>query len=92
MKFVRDILATKRLTRLLIDDVILEDFRNKIFEKWDPEDHKLAYLLTCSKCASVWLAALVVSGIIPGKVLDLLAYSEASVIAGDIVDALGKDY
>jgi len=92
MKFVRNILATKRLTRLLIEDVIIEDFRNKVFEKWDPEEYKLAYLLTCSKCASVWLGALVVSGIIPDKILDLLAYSEASVTAGEIVDALGKDY
>ena len=91
MKFVRDILATKRLTRLLIEDVILEDFRETVFRKWDPAENKLGYLLTCSKCASVWLGALVVSGIIPDKVLDLLAYSEATVIAGDIVDALGKD-
>lgn len=92
MKFVRNILATKRLTRLLIDDVILEDFRRMVFQRWDPAENKLGYLLTCSKCASVWIGGLVVSGIIPDKVLDLLAYSEASVIAGDIVDALGKDY
>lgn len=85
MKFVRNILATKRLTRLLVDDVILDDFRQVIFERWNPEDYKLSYLLTCGKCSSVWLGALVVSGIIPEKVLDLLAYSEATILVGDLV-------
>lgn len=52
-----DTLATHRITRLVIDDKITEDFREKVFEKTPPSENKFAYFLTCPHCVSVWAAA-----------------------------------
>lgn len=48
-----DILATYRLTKLIMEDKITEDFRNLIYEKF-PKDSKLAYLIGCPWCVSIW--------------------------------------
>ena len=53
ISLITDVLATYRLTKLIMDDKITEDFRNLIFEKF-PRDSKLAYLLTCPWCVSIW--------------------------------------
>lgn len=87
---IRNALATRRIARLVVMDAILEDIREKIFERWDPADHKLAYLVSCLSCTSVWAGALVVSGLLPKPVLDLLAYSEAAITVGELVDALAE--
>lgn len=50
---ITDVVATYRLTRLVMDDKITEDFRNLIFEKF-PRDSKLAYLIGCPWCVSIW--------------------------------------
>ena len=50
-----DVLATYRLTVLVIDDVITEPLREKIFEKHDPREHGWSYVLTCPWCASMWI-------------------------------------
>jgi Protein of unknown function (DUF1360) len=48
-----DTLAVYRLTKLVTDDKITEDLRDLIFEKL-PRGHKLAYLITCGWCVSIW--------------------------------------
>jgi len=53
---VLDIVATYRLTKLIMDDKITEDFRNLIYEKF-PKDSKLAYLIGCPWCVSIWAGA-----------------------------------
>jgi hypothetical protein len=53
ISLITDVLATYRLTKLIMDDKITEDFRSLIFEKF-PRDSKLAYLITCPWCVSVW--------------------------------------
>ena len=53
VSFLSDILATYRLTKLIMDDKITEDLRNLIFEKL-PRDSMLTYLITCPWCVSVW--------------------------------------
>lgn len=53
ISFISDVLATYRLTKLIMDDKITEDFRSLIFEKF-PRDSKLVYLITCPWCVSVW--------------------------------------
>jgi hypothetical protein len=58
VSLITDILATYRLTKLIMDDRITEDFRNLIFEKF-PKDSKLAYLITCPWCVSIWAGATV---------------------------------
>lgn len=58
MKFdlVIDALAVYRLTRMINQDYIFEDLRNKIFEHF-PRDTKIGYLFTCDWCMSIWCAA-----------------------------------
>lgn len=48
-----DIVATYRLTKLIMEDKITEDFRNLIYEKF-PKDSKLSYLIGCPWCVSIW--------------------------------------
>lgn len=47
--------ATHRLTRLVIEDEITRPIREAITDRW-PES-KLAYLITCPWCVSVWAGA-----------------------------------
>lgn len=56
LRFVTDLLATYRLTKLVIDDKLTEDLRNLIYEKFPPNS-KLAYLIGCPWCVSVWAGA-----------------------------------
>lgn len=53
-------LATYRATRLVIEDNITEDLRNKAFAELDKLPNKLArkleYFLTCPWCVSIWAA------------------------------------
>lgn len=52
-------MAVYRLTRLLVEDEITEDLREIIFDRFDPRDSKLGYLLTCYWCTSIWSAIIV---------------------------------
>lgn len=56
-----DALATHRLTKLVIDDKITEDLREKLFEKYPPESTKTGYWATCPWCVSMWVGAGVVA-------------------------------
>lgn len=55
LAFLIGALATYRITRLIVEDKITEDLRNKIWENYSPEQTKLGYLLTCVHCTSVWV-------------------------------------
>jgi hypothetical protein len=83
LDLVRNVLATKRLVRLITEDKITEDARVWLFDRWPPEDHKITYLLTCERCLSVWAGFLVVSGLVPRVVTDTLATSEATILLGE---------
>lgn len=83
---LRDVLAVKRLTRLIVEDAIMEKPREWVLNRFPPEDHPLGYLITCHACTSVWAAALVRSRILPRWCRDILSTSEASLIAKAIVD------
>lgn len=57
-----DALATYRLTKLIRDDKIFEDLRNKVFEHHPPETTKTGYLLTCPWCLSIYFGSAVALG------------------------------
>lgn len=80
-EFAADMLATKRLTRLVVEDHILNDTRNKVWDKYPPESTKLGYLITCKACTSVWAAAIIRSNVLPRLARDTLALSELTLIA-----------
>lgn len=48
------LLAARRITTLMTEDVITEDIRSALLAKYPPERNKFGYLLTCRKCSSVW--------------------------------------
>lgn len=54
-----DIAATYRLTKLVMEDKVTEDFRNYIYEKF-PRDSKVSYFVGCPWCISIWGAAVLV--------------------------------
>lgn len=99
-KIVRIILlalATRRLTRLIVNDKIMERPRQLIFDR---NNEYLSYLITCVKCVSVWAAIVVLaldylsdnvsleksrtevrSRSLGGFLLDMMTLSEITIIA-----------
>jgi hypothetical protein len=58
LDLVVDSLAVKRLTRLVTEDTITEPLRVAFYRRFGgPETSKIAYLLSCPHCVSIWLAA-----------------------------------
>jgi hypothetical protein len=73
-------LATYRLTKLVRDDKIMEDFREWVWKKHPPESTKTGYLLSCPWCLSIYFGAAVsLSRMIAPRtseaVLEALAFS-----------------
>lgn len=54
LNFAKDALAVYRLTKLVIDDEITSDVRDKLFERFPPESTKIGFMLTCPWCVSIW--------------------------------------
>lgn len=87
VSLANDIIATYRLTKLVMDDKITEDFRTYIYQTF-PRESKISYLITCPWCVSIWAAAVifairridpqtadVVSGILTASALTGIAYT-----------------
>jgi hypothetical protein len=75
-------LAIYRLTRLVIEDTVLEKVRDKIWSRF-PESHGIGYLITCYWCTGFWVSSLVVISyiIVPVPALaisSILAFSSAA--------------
>jgi hypothetical protein len=79
---LKQVLATRRLVHLIAKDEIFEDARVWLFDRWPPEENRLTYLLTCERCLSIW-AGFVVAGLLPQVLIDTLAASEATILAGE---------
>lgn len=82
-------LATRRGTRLVMEDKITEPIRNLIF-KHSP-NHPLAYLITCPWCTSIWVAAVLVilptlSPKVASQITAILALSDASTTLSQAAD------
>ncbi len=52
---LKDCLATYRVSRLIVQDVITADIREKIFDKYPPHDRSWSYALTCMWCTSIYV-------------------------------------
>lgn len=82
-----DIMATYRLTKLIVEDRITLEIREKIWEHFPPNT-LLGYLITCKWCTSIWAAIVIFSlrKISPASadiVSGLLTASAATGILGD---------
>jgi hypothetical protein len=64
MIFIILTLATYRITRLGVKDVIFSGIRERIWKKYDPATSKFGYLFTCYWCFGLWAASLVVGAYI----------------------------
>ena len=51
---VLDALATYRITRLVVEDEITAQLRDMLWDRYDPSDTKIGYLVTCPWCVSFW--------------------------------------
>lgn len=81
------VLATDRLTRLITEDEISRPVREDIARRWP--DSRIAYLVTCKACVSVWTGLLVSSGKLPARVVSALALSGAVLFTDRQEDRLG---
>ena len=86
--FIVGALAVKRLTRLIVEDKITEDIREAWFKRFPPETTKLGYLITCTKCTSIWSALTVTAlqGASAHRLTETLAMSEAAILLYDAMD------
>lgn len=89
LSFISDALATHRLTKLVIDDKITEDVRNKVWEKYPP-DTKVGYLISCPWCVSIYVGVgvAVLRQVAPGAWNPLSRALAASSITGLIEEKL----
>jgi hypothetical protein len=57
VSLILDIVATYRLTKLVMEDKITEDLRDFIYEHFPSS--KLSYLIGCGWCVSIWAAIVI---------------------------------
>lgn len=80
-----DVLAAARITRLITEDKIAEPFRDWVEGRFP--NSKVAYLVSCPICVSMWAAvAVTVTPKIGRPVLRSLALSEATIIVRGLTD------
>ncbi len=95
--FVVDALAVYRITRLVVDDVILDAPRERMFGWLDGRSSarpsKVAELLDCSWCVAVWVAFGVVGlrGVLPRAWAPVARGLALSAVAG-LISEYGPGY
>jgi hypothetical protein len=77
-------LAIYRATRLVTQDEIFSNVRNRIWNRYPPETTRIGYLFTCEWCMSIWVASLLQLSrmIIPTPTYVFEVVLAASAIAG----------
>lgn len=94
IQLVLGMLAVARLSRLLVVDEIAAGLRRAALRRLDPDrplDLKVAYLIYCQWCQSIWVGAAVMplAVMFPGSMplriaLSVLAASQIAGILGDV--------
>lgn len=72
--------ATKRFTRLIVEDHIFDSLRERWFNRYPPESTYLGYIVTCQNCTSVWIAVFVGAGLFPRRLCCMMALSEVTIL------------
>lgn len=75
--FIIVTLASYRLTRLFVVDVIFEPLREKVWKKFPPST-KFGYVFTCMWCMSIWTTLILV---LLALAVPLLAYVVSLVLS-----------
>lgn len=71
--------AIHRVTDLVVDDEITRPLREAVGRRWPGS--KVAYLLTCRRCVSVWAAVALAA--CPAWLIDALAGSAVTILADE---------
>ena len=82
------VLATARITRLLYEDQLTIGYRRWVVKRWG-ENSKMAYLVHCPWCTSIWVAGPImpIATIWPNKwIIAALAIPAASMLSGLMLD------
>lgn len=90
VRFLSDVLATYRVTKLVIDDEITAEIRDAILKRVSPQS-KIAYFLSCPWCVSVWagLAVFSLRRLDPYALADIVSGAlAASAVTGLIEERL----
>lgn len=88
ISLVLGVLAVTRLTKLMVDDRIMLNYRVWVRNKWG-EESLAAYFVDCPWCTSIWVGALVMPWTVlyPNRwVMSVTACLAASMVAGLILD------
>lgn len=85
-------LAVYRASRLIIEDTVLDRFRNWVWSRFSPDGGGLGYLITCYWCVSFWISSLVIVSyiIVPIPTIAVCAVLALSAAAGVITAWLEK--
>lgn len=82
-----DVLATERLTRLVVEDEITKNLRYRVMGKFP--DSKVSYLVNCPYCVSVWAGGLVTlakRSVVGRGLVYALALSQATIHLKELQD------
>jgi len=84
---IRTALATARLIRLITEDTITEDLRDRLSEK-----HPMAEeLLHCWWCTGIWAAgAVLVADRVAPRVVDMLALAQAGTMTMSLAERIDR--
>lgn len=58
LSLLTDIVATYRLTKLVMEDRVTEDIRQAVYSRF-PKDSKISYFFGCPWCVSIWAGAVI---------------------------------
>lgn len=61
IRLLLDIVATRRLTKLINEDYVTSPLREAVWKRFPPHKSKIGYLFTCSWCMSIWAGIIVFS-------------------------------
>ena len=88
ISLILGVLATMRLTRLMVEDRIMLAYRVWARKKWGDES-LAAYFVDCPWCTSIWVGALVMPWTVlyPNRwVMSVTAILAASLVSGLVLD------
>lgn len=83
MGLLIDVLATRRLVRLVVEDQITFPLRKAVADY-----PALDYLINCRSCSSVWAAGVVT--LLPRRVRYVLAASEGAILVGSVASTVER--
>ena len=93
LSLILGVLATARITRLIVDDRVLVGLRQWVVRRWG-EDGKMAYLFHCPWCMSIWVSApiMATAALYPNQwVVAALAIPAGSMMTGLLLDTFARE-